>query len=123
MGDIRKELEDRMNIIQTQVDDFQRQKDEIDKKLQDITTQLSAVRMVYESEVKRFGGDKSSINRFAGMKITEALRVIRNEQPQITKEQAHKILEKEGFDFRGKKPRRVINFAWVALERMKKRGQ
>ena len=120
MGDIRKELEDRMNVMQTQASDLQRQKDEVDRKLQDITTQLSALRTVYEGEAKRLGGGRSPINRFAGMKITGALQVIRNERPQITKEQAHKILEKEGFDFRGKKPRRVINFAWMALDRKKK---
>lgn len=82
--------------------------------------QLNAMRTVYEGEVRQFGGTDSSIKRFAGMGVIEALRIIKAEQPNITRQQAHEILVKEGFDFRGKKSKRVVNFGWMALERSKK---
>lgn len=121
MGDITKELEDRMAIMQGEVDILQRQRNEIDKKLQDMAMQLSAVRTVYEGEIKHFGGKGISIGRFAGMGVVEALGIIKAEQPNITRQQAHEILIKEGFDFRGKKSKRVVNFGWMALERREKK--
>jgi hypothetical protein len=121
MGDIRKGLEDEMAAMQTEASTLERQRDEIDKKLQDVTNQLNALRVIYDGQTRRFGARESSINRFAGMGVVEALSIIKSEQPHISREKAHDILVREGFNFRGKKSKRVVNFGWMALERSEKK--
>jgi hypothetical protein len=125
MGDIRKELKGRMTAMMAKANSLRQERDEIDKKLEDISTQLNALRVIYESEAKRMGGVATSMQHLAGMRFTgmgviEALRIIKTEQPTVTRQQAHNILVKEGFDFQGKKSKRVVNFGWMALERSKK---
>lgn len=126
--DIRQDLKNRMDERQKEIDQLKHERAKIDKMLQDAGSQLAALRTVYLIEDERLGkpslplfakGEKSY--RFAGMKITEALRVVRNEQPEISKKKAKGILENEGFDFRGKNPGQSVHFAWVVLERSKKR--
>jgi len=122
-GDIREELQRRMGEEQERFDKLFAEKDLIEEELAAINSRLGALRIVYENEVRRLGalarGDR--VSRFAGMRVIEALRIIKAEQPNITRQQAHEILVKEGFDFRGKKSKRVVNFGWMALDR-KKRG-
>ncbi|MBM3119316.1 MAG: hypothetical protein FJ006_07185 [Chloroflexi bacterium] len=126
--DIRQELKNRMDTIQKEIDQLKDERSRIEKMLQDADSRLGALRTVYQIETERLGkpplplftkGEKSY--RFAGMKITEALRIIRNEQPEISKRKAQEILKNEGFDFRGKNPGQAVHFAWVVLERAKNR--
>jgi len=128
--DIRQELGNRMKIIQNEITQLNDERAKIDKMLHDADSRLAALRAVYQIEAKRLGqsilplftkGEKSY--RFAGMKVTEALRIIRNEQPGISKKEAQGMLEKEGFDFRGKNPGQSVHFAWVVLERARSREQ
>jgi septal ring factor EnvC (AmiA/AmiB activator) len=122
--DIRQELKNRMDAIQKEIDQLKDERAKIDKMLQDADSRLAALRTVFQSEAERLGklslplftkGEKSY--RFAGMKITAALRIIRNEQPEISKREAQDILKNEGFDFRGKNPGQAVHFAWVVLDR------
>ncbi len=122
--DIRKELETLIAEAQNQIGALQEKKSEIEKDLQDAESALSALRQVYEIQARHFGetrvrfwGREGTSYRFASMKLTEALAIIRKEQPRIDKKQALKILQKEGFDFRGKRPLPAVHFAWVALDR------
>lgn len=128
--DIRQELENRMETIQKEIAQLKDERAKIDKMLQDADSRLGALRTVYEIEAERLGkpslplftkGEKSY--RFAGMKITEALRIILSEQPEISKKKAQHRLENEGFDFRGKNPGQAVHFAWVVLHRVKKNRQ
>jgi septal ring factor EnvC (AmiA/AmiB activator) len=124
--DLRQELKNRMDTIQKEIDQLKDERSRIDKMLQDADSRLGALRTVYQIEAERLGrpslplftkGEKSY--RFAGMKITEALRIIRNEQPEISKRKAQEILINEGFDFRGKNTGQAVHFAWVVIERAK----
>lgn len=126
-SDIRAELEARIKEAQDQLSVLKEERDKIDEKLRAIESEHNALLIVYHIEAKRLG--KPTVppfirerigRRFAGMKLTEALATLRKEQPQITKEQAHKILVKEGFDFRSDRTRSAVHFAWVALGRRKK---
>lgn len=129
-SDIRAELESMMVEIQQKIAAMKVQRDKIDENLKDADSALASLRTVYEIESKRLGEYKVTIfprkglsNRFAGMKLTEALTVIRKEQPTIDKRGVLKILKKESFDFRGKRPLPAVHFAWVALDRRKKGGK
>ena len=126
-GDIREELEARMAEIQKEIGALLEKKSNLDDKLRDAEAKLFALRRVYEIEAERLGepkvplfARKGAINRFAGMKLIEALAIIRRENPSIDKRQALKILGKEGYDFRGKRPLPAVHFTWIALDRREK---
>jgi len=126
-GDIRAELEAMIMEIQNKIVSMKEARSKIDEDLKDADSALAALRTVYEIEARRFGetrvpfwGREGTPSRFAGMKLTDALAVIRKEKPEINKQQALKILKGEGFDFRGKRPLPAVHFAWVALSRRKK---
>lgn len=123
-GDIREELEARMTEVQKEIGALQQERDKIEEKLQDAEVKLGALRRVYEIEAERLGepriplfARKGAINRFAGMKLIDAIALLRKENPRIDKYAAHKQLVKEGFDFRGKRSLPAVHFAWVALDR------
>lgn len=125
-NDIREELRARIAEVQKDIGKLQEERGKIDDKLKDAERKMVALREVYGIEAERFGEQKPPLlvgtgvsYRFAGMKLTEALKIIRTEQPKINKKQARKILEKEGFDFRGKRPGSAVHFAWVSLDRRK----
>jgi len=129
-GDIRSELENRITTIQKKIGRLQEERSSIDKKLQDAESKLSALRVVYQIEAERFGETKPPLipsagksYRFAGMRLIDAIALIRKEKPRIDKRGALEILQKEGFDFRGKRPLPAVHFAWVALDRKGKGGR
>jgi predicted nuclease with TOPRIM domain len=120
MGDFIEELKARLDDIEEQANSLYQEKARIDEELREVTAKWNALRVIYENETKNLGKISDSFKRFAGMGVIAALKIIKAEQPNITRQQAHDILVKEGFDFRGKKSRRVVNFGWMALERSKK---
>lgn len=126
--DIREELEQFMAEIQAKIADLRDERDKIDEKLKDADSALAALRTVYELQSKRMGEQKAPLfprkgapSRFAGMRLIDAVALIRKEKPRIDKRGVRAILEKEGFDFRGKRPLPAVHFAWIALDRKEKR--
>ncbi len=121
--DLREELNSRITKIQQRIGELKADRDKIDQQLRDAESKLRVWREAYGIESGRLGEPslplfmRSGKLRFAGMKLTESLTIIRKEHPEITKKQAAQMLEVEGFDFRGKKPLRTVHFAWVALVR------
>jgi len=125
-SDIRTELEGMITEIQEKIGSLRGERDRIDKTLQDAESALGALRTVYQMQAERFGETKPSLfakggksYRFANMKLIEALELLREENPRIDKKEAHRILVKEGFDFRTKRTLSAVHFAWIALERRK----
>ncbi len=47
--------------------------------------------------------------------LKNALKELKQQNPQITKKEAGNILVKRGFDFGGKKPQRAVHMAWVNM--------
>jgi chromosome segregation ATPase len=124
VADIRAELVARMNRIEEEIEKHKEKRNEIEREIQGLDSKLAALRTIYEMENERLGkvDFKTEVvkpSRFSGMKATKALSIVRTENPEVGKKEAQKILEEGGFDFRGKKPRRVVHFAWVALDRRK----
>lgn len=127
-SDIRSELESRIVEVQKQIVGCLKKKDEVNKVLKKLESKLNALQMVYENEAERVGVKsqplfvgKGAPSRFTGMRLVDALDIVRQENRQIDKRQALKILQKEGFDFRGKRPLPAVHFAWVALDRRGRR--
>jgi predicted nuclease with TOPRIM domain len=126
LTDIRKELEERIATIQREITKLKVERSKLDEKLQDADRRMGALRITYESELERLGQPRGSLfagtgesYRFAGMRVGQALKIIRQENPKITKEQAHKLLVKEGFAFGTKRSKSAVHFAWIGLERAK----
>ena len=126
-NDIREELQSRMAEVQERVDKLLSERDMIDELLQATQVKLRALRVVYENEAERLGVGKAPLfvgedapSRFTGMKLTNALALLRKEKPGIAKRVACKILEKEGFNFRTNRHLSAVHFAWIALDRKKK---
>lgn len=62
----------------------------------------------------------SNGSRLLGLRLGEAIRILRQENPKVTKRgMKHKLLEL-GFDFKGKRPGSAVHMAWVAVERWQK---
>lgn len=126
--DIRAKLEQFMTEIQNNMGLLKSQRDKIDEKLKDADSALAALRRVYELESKRIGEHKPTLfpskggpSRFTGMKLIDALTLIRNENPGIKKREACKVLESEAFNFRTDRHLSAVHFAWIALDRRGKR--
>ena len=126
-GDIRSELEARIKEAQNQLSILKEERGKIDEKLRTTESEHNALLTVYHIEAKRLG--KPTVppfirdrigSRFAGMKLTEALVILKKEDPEITKKKAVHVLQQEGFDFRDKRPLSAVHFAMVALSRRKK---
>jgi regulator of replication initiation timing len=122
MGDIRKELKERLDAIEQKAQSLYREKARIDEELKEITEQWNALRLVYKRETEDLGEVGDSVNRFAGMRLVDAVALIRKERWGVTKKQVKEVLAKEGFDFRGKNPGKAVHFAWVAVDNRKKKG-
>lgn len=132
--DLRGELKKRITKAQQDIDKLKEKRDEMEDQIDEAEERLITWREAYEMESKRLGKPVLPFStktgksyRFAGMKLTKALAIVQKEHPEISKEQpkigkraALKVLQDEGFDFRGKRPLPAVHFAWVALGRRKK---
>lgn len=130
INDIRQGLEERINETLGEINELLVERDGIQAKLHEAESRLNALRAVYENEAKRFGEYKPKLipeervpRRFAGVRLIDALAIIRKERPKINKRQALRILQNEGFDFKGKRPLPAVHFAWITLERKGKQGR
>lgn len=127
--DLRKGLKSRMDVVQREIDRLKKQKDLIDWKLKQAQSQLNIWRGAYEMEADSLGQPslplpttEGKTYRFAGMRLIDALALLRKEQPRISKKEACKILNEEGFNFRTNRHLSAVHFAWIALEQKEKRG-
>lgn len=63
---------------------------------------------------------KTGITRAKDSLLRQAILGLRQDQPDITKEQVLEVLIQRGFDFHGKVPSRAVNMVLVSLGRRKK---
>lgn len=126
-SDIRDQLEEMMSEIQQKSASLRVERDKIDDQLRDADSALIALRTVYEIESKKVGENKAPLfvgkgvtSRFTGMRLIDAIRVLKKENPLINKREAHKKLMQEGFDFKGKRSLSAVHFAWINLDRQMK---
>lgn len=130
MSDLRKDLEARIVKIQDAIMGLKERRGEIDKRLKEADQKLNALRVVYGIEAERLGERKGKLftgegvpSRFAGMRLVDALALLKKEHPGITKKQAHDKVVKEGFNFRTARTLSAVHFAWVGLNRRKKKEE
>ena len=128
-NDFRQELESIMAEIQQNIASMREERDKIDEQLRDADSALAALRTVYEIKSKQLGEHstplfvgKGAPSRFAGMKLINALVILRKEKTGISKREACKILERERYNFRTNRHLSAVHFAWIALEQKEKRG-
>ena len=128
-SDLRPELKARMDKVFRDVEKLKAKRLEIDQQLKVAQEQLSVWLEAYAMEAERLGkpvrprfeGGTTTYG-FTGMRLVDAVAMIRDEHPEASKRQVRAILEKNGFDFRGKNPGQAVHFAWVAVDNRKKKG-
>ena len=57
--------------------------------------------------------------RLLGLKLMEAIRILRDENLAISKQEIRQRLEEIGFNFKGKRPGSAVHMAWMVLDRGK----
>lgn len=129
-NDLRVELKARIDKAQEEISELQDERRKYDDQITQIESRLKVWRDALQIEVERLGEPALPLfnrtnqpYRFVGMKLIEAVELLRKDQPSITKKQIRDILEQNNFDFHGKRPGTAIHMVWVALERRKKKSQ
>jgi len=129
MPNSEEELKAKIIEAKNDIKILEAEREAINEQLAIIGKKLGTLRFVYEVKFKRpiesnlklFDEEEKS-SRFTGLRLTEALAILRKEKPMITREEAVTILEREGFSFRTKRHLSAVNFAWVALDNRKGGG-
>ena len=63
----------------------------------------------------------SNGSRLLGLRLGEAVRILRQETPNISKRKIKNRLQEIKFDFKGKRPGSAVHMAWVVLERQRQK--
>ena len=58
-------------------------------------------------------------SRLIGLRLMDAIRILRKENPKIDKRGVRFKLQDLGFDFKGKRPGSAVHMAWMVMERQK----
>jgi DNA gyrase/topoisomerase IV subunit A len=127
--DLRVELKARIDKAQGEISELQEKRRKYDEEIAQIESKLKIWRDALELEMEHYGeaalplfSREAQPYRFAGMKLIEAVGLLRKENPSITKKMARDILERNSFDFRGKRPGTAVHMVWVALDRRTKKA-
>jgi chromosome segregation ATPase len=129
-NDLRAELKARIDKAQEEISKLEEERRKYDEQITQIDSRLKVWREALQIEAEHWGEPSLPLfsgaaqpYRFAGMKLIDAVESLRKEQPSITKKQIREILERNSFDFHGKRPGTAIHFVWIALERRKRKSQ
>ena len=128
-NDLRDELKARIDRVQEEVTKLKGTRDKLEAQITQEESKLRVWREALQIEAERLGepalplfSKPNEPYRFAGMKLIEAVDLLRKWQPAITKKQIREMLEKGNFDFRGKRPGTAVHMTWVALDKKRKKG-
>lgn len=118
------EISKKIDTITSDISRLQDEKRNCDTKIEDAQNRLTIWRQALEAERKESGiqqpplsSGKERLFRFTGMRLIDAIKIIREEQPDVTKQKTRDILEKDGYDFKGKRPGTAVHLAWVILDK------
>lgn len=102
--DLRSELKSRIDKLQSDVAQMLEERRIIEQKINQAELKLKVWRDAIQIEAEQQGepplplfNNPNQPYRFAGMKLIDAVDLLRKEQPSITKKQARKILEQKQF--------------------------
>lgn len=99
-------------------------REELDTEAKQLESDMVALNEALNVEIRATGQaipkPPSNASRLLGLRLGEVIRILREENPKVTKRAVkHKLLEL-GFDFKGKRPGTAVHMAWVAVERWQK---
>lgn len=124
--DFKEFVEEKITELRTKAEKLEAERSAAAIAWDETNRQIKAYITIYDTEFKQPDGETSpqltqntNYGRFTGMKIGQALRLIRQDNPNIKKKEALKVMQDAGYDFQGKKPLPSVHFAWIALEREK----
>jgi hypothetical protein len=126
-SDLRDELKARIERIQKEINQFQTERQKLENQIAEKESTLKVWSNALKIEIEQWGepnlplfNKENHPYRFVGLKLIDAVGMLRKEQPGITKEKVREILERNNFDFRGKRPGTAVHMVWVFLDRRSK---
>ncbi|MBI2985125.1 MAG: hypothetical protein HYY45_00005, partial [Deltaproteobacteria bacterium] len=102
------------------------ERERLDAEAKQLESDIQALNEALQVEARATGHTivKSASNgsRLLGLRLVDAIRLLRQEDPKITKRGARHKLREVGFDFKGKRPGSAVHMAWTITERWKHKG-
>jgi len=121
--ELQKLLHTRLEELSAKHKALREKRQELDTEIKQLESDMVALNEALNVEARATGRviakPPSNGSRLLGLRLGEAIRILREENPKLTKRAIkHKLLE-FGFDFKGKRPGTAVHMAWTQLERQK----
>jgi len=123
---LQKLLQERLDELTEKHKTILAQRERLEAESKQLQNDIAALHEALNVEARATGHviAKSTSNgsRVLGLKLGEAIRILREENPKISKIGARNRLRDLGYDFKGKRPGSAVHMAWTVLERQKHKG-
>ena len=121
--DLQKLLQKRLDELTEKHKSILAQREQLEAQSKQLQTDIAALHEALNVEARATGQaipkTTSNGSRLLGLKLGEAIRILREENPRINKNAIRSRLQEAGFDFKGKRPGSAVHMAWTQLERQK----
>ena len=120
----QKEVFSRLDILRAQFNEKRATIAILQEEVDQIARDIGVLNETLEVEGRLTGATgvephSNGTTRLIGIGLRDAVSILRNETPGISKKDILHRLEDIGFDFKGKKPGNAVHMAWISLDRMK----
>ena len=125
-SELRRLLDERMESLRRQWQENRAERDRIEQEAEGLMHDLGAIKDALEVEIRHLGEvivehSRDGTSQLLGLKLRDAIALLRREVPGISQKQMRQRLEQVQFDFKGKKPGNAINMASVSLDAQARR--
>jgi len=121
--DLQKLLQKRLDELTEKHKSILAQREQLEAQSKQLQTDIAALHEALNVEARATGQaipkTTSNGSRLLGLKLGEAIRILREENPKMTKRSVRWKLKELGYDFKGKRPGSAVHMAWVAVDRQK----
>lgn len=121
--ELQKLLHGRLEELSAKHKALREKRQELDTEIKQLENDMIALNEALNVEARATGRvitkPPSNGSRLLGLRLGEAIRILREENPKATKRGIKGKLLELGYDFRGKRPGTAVHMAWTQLERQK----
>ena len=126
MRPIQSDIEYRLDQLKCRLEALHAERDGLLAQIHDVEGQIAVWQEAWKLEIpeeeRRHANVPRADSAIVRMSLSDAVDHLRRQNPGITKELARIHLETIGYDFKGKKPGSAVHFAWVNVDRRKRKG-
>ena len=120
--DLQRLLRERLLDLQREWDGLAAEMEGVRARSESLARHLSIMQQAYNAEVRgrEAPEEQPAVNGrghpLVGLKLRDAVAVLRDENPGITKQGVRERLEQANFDFNGKRHGNAVHMAWVGVD-------